>query len=229
MMLHRRRVRAVDRLPDEQLSTAWQLCSLLIGYPEQTLLERLPLVRAATATLPDQLAEPLTRITEHLSRLPLGQAQRDYVETFDHTRRHCLHLTYFTCGDTRRRGVALVQLKQAYRRAGVELTAEELPDHLAVVLEFGASADLDVAWQILTGYRASLEMLRIALQDSASPWADVVTAVSRTLPPLAGDERAAIARLIADGPPAEDVGAELSSLDPRINPLPDYLAAGATR
>ena len=99
------------------------------------------------------------------------RVQRDFVETFDHTRRGCLYLTYFTTGDTRKRGVALVRLKQAYRRAGVELTSGELPDHLAVVLEFGATADIEAAWRILNDYRASIEVLRISLQEKNSPWA----------------------------------------------------------
>jgi nitrate reductase delta subunit len=34
----------------------------------------------------------------------------------------------------------------------------------------------------------------------------VLRAVTATLPPLAGDERDAVARLAADGPPAEQVG-----------------------
>ena len=155
--------------------------------------------------------------------------QRDFVETFDHTRRGCLYLTYFTTGDTRKRGVALVRLKQAYRRAGVELTSGELPDHLAVVLEFGATADIEAAWRILNDYRASIEVLRISLQERNSPWADAVVAISRTLPELAGDDAEAIAKLIEQGPPSEDVGLAPYAVDPRLNPLPDYLAVGADR
>ena len=82
---------------------------------------------------------------------------------------------------------------------------------------------LDAAWQILGRYRASLEVLRLALQDSGSPWADTVAAVCATLPALAGDEREAVARLIEQGPPVEDVGTEPYGIDPRLNPIPDYL------
>ena len=230
-MFRRNRTRPHDtaRLPEEQLRVAWQICSLLLDYPTATLLSRLDLARRGAGELPAYLAEPVCRLADHLASTPLGQLQRDYVRTFDHTRRGCLCLTYFTCGDTRKRGVALVQLKQAFRRGGVELTSAELPDHLGVVLEFGACADVDAAWRILNDYRASLEVLRIALQDSDSPWADAVLAVSRTLPELAGDEAEAIARLIEAGPPAEEVGLAPYAVDPRLNPLPDYLAVGADR
>lgn len=228
-MLRRKQARHAARLPDAQLRTAWQLCSLLLDYPSETLIGQLELIEATAGQLPASLHEPVCRLTAYLRATPLGRLQRDYVETFDHTRRGCLYLTYFSCGDTRRRGVALVELKQAYRRAGVELAVDELPDHLGVVLEFGASADPDAAWRILTGYRASIEVLRIALSDKKSPWADAVVAVSRTLGELAGDENEAIARLIEQGPPSEDVGLAPYGIDPRLNPVPEYLTVGADR
>lgn len=193
-------------LPQRQLEIAWQCASLLIGYPDQQLVSQAPLLRQGTADLPLRLRTPLVRFIDHLERTPLPQLAVDYVETFDHTRRCCLYLTYFASGDTRKRGVALLAFKQAYQRAGLVLTDAELPDHLSVVLEFGATADHLTAWRLLQDHRAGLELLRIALRDTDSPWADVIEAVTTTLPPLRGDERVAIARLIAEGPPDETVG-----------------------
>ena len=215
------------------MRTAWQIASLLVDYPTEDLIGRLDLLEQACGALPPRISEPLTALVDHLRATPLDRLQQAYVETFDHTRKGSLYLTYFTDGDTRKRGVSLVRLKQAYRRAGVELAADELPDHLAVVLEFGSTVDVQGAWRILTDYRAGLEVLRLWLTGRESPWADAVLAVSRTLPELVGDEAQAIARLIEAGPPAEDVGlapyASDPRLDPRLNPLPDYLAAGADR
>ena len=229
MWRKRLRLATSQRLPDQQLRTAWALAALLLDYPSPALLERLPLVRRAAGDLPAYLADPVCRLADHLSATPLERLQRAFVETFDHTRRGCLYLTYFTAGDTRKRGVALVRLKQAYRRAGLDLTSGELPDHLGVVLEFGATADVDAAWRILNDYRASLEVLRVSLQEKHSPWSDAVVAISRTLPELVGDDAEAIARLIEQGPPSEDVGLAPYAVDPRLNPLPDYLAVGADR
>ena len=45
-------------------------------------------------------------------------SQADYVETFDLRRRCCLYLTYYTYGDTRKRGMALLQFKHLYRGPG---------------------------------------------------------------------------------------------------------------
>lgn len=214
------RQREVPRLPDDRLRTAWQLISLLVDYPTTALVDDVAALRRAAATLPDPVAAPLLSLLATLADTPVADLQRRYVETFDHTRKCSLFLTYFMHGDTRKRGVALVQFKQAYRRAGLEVNDVELPDHLAVVLECGATGDVDVAWKLLVDHRASIEVLRLALADRRSPWADALVALSATLPPLVGDEREAIAKLVAEGPPEEEVGLAPYSIDPRLNPHP---------
>ena len=214
-----------------QLATAWQVVSLLLEYPTEELLGRRPLLAEAVACLPAPVGEPLARFLATLETAPLGQLQRDYVETFDVTRRCCLYLTYFAHGDTRKRGLALVQFKQAYRKAGVELEAAELPDHLSVVLEFGASYDAETAWRLLNDHRAGIEMLRIALAENGSPWYVLMLALGATLPELKGEDEDKMLALIAQGPPAEEVGLDLQpyALDPRLNPRPsDSVDLGQT-
>ncbi|WP_052112072.1 nitrate reductase molybdenum cofactor assembly chaperone [Knoellia subterranea] len=212
------RRRSPRRHDDASLATAWQVVSLLLDYPTEELVERRSLLEAAAAPLPAEVRDPVCRFLAVLGSADLGALQREYVETFDTTRRCCLYLTYFAHGDTRKRGLALLEFKQAYRRAGVELTADELPDHLCVVLEFGATADRAVAQRLLDDHRAGVEMLRLALADRQSPWHDVVLALVATLPELESDDADAVAALIAKGPPSEDVGIDTQpyALDPRL-------------
>lgn len=198
-------------LTPKQLAVAWQSASLLLGYPDERLAADLPLVEGASADLPPEVAEHVRACVVHLRSRPLEQLQADYVETFDSRRRNCLFLTYFAHGDTRKRGVALLRFKQTYLRAGYVLDADsehggELPDHLCVVLEFGATVDRELGWGLLLDHRAGLELLRMSLRDQGSPWAGAVEAVTATLPPLRGDERDAVRRLAAEGPPEEEVG-----------------------
>jgi nitrate reductase molybdenum cofactor assembly chaperone NarJ/NarW len=201
---------------------AWQAASLLLGYPDERLREQEPLLRRVVDTVPDEVADPLGRFLGHFASTPLRELQESYVDTFDSRRRCCLYLTYYACGDTRKRGVALLRLKQSYRRAGLELGAGELSDHLGVVLEFAATGDAERGRRILLEHRAGLELLRLGLTDAGSPYADVVRAVCATLPPLAGDDRGAVARLLAEGPPAEEVG--LQPFAP-----PEYMPAPGVR
>lgn len=211
------------RLTGRKLATAWQVISLLLDYPDEGLLGRVPLLTGVTGPLPAPVRDPLRQFLTQLESTPLDQLQRAYVETFDITRRCCLYLTYFAHGDTRKRGLALVQFKQAYRKAGVQFDADELPDHLAVVLEFGAAHDPDTTWGLLNDHRAGIEMLRIALAEKNSPWHEVIAALVATLPELKGDDQEQLARLVALGPPAEEVGLDLQpyALDPRFNPHPN--------
>ena len=77
-----------------------------------------PAGEAGAGFLDAAAATPPTRMTQH------------YVEIFDTRRRCCLYLTWWTDGETRRRGSALAALKARYRTAGLELDTSELPDFL---------------------------------------------------------------------------------------------------
>lgn len=197
-------------LTDTHRATAWQVQSLAMSYPDQQFVDRLPLLRTATATLPTPLAAPLTTFFDHAATTPLTDLAADYVATFDHRKRFSPYLTYFAYGDTRKRGMALLRFKHAYRAAGLELDdssdSAELPDHLAVVLEFAATGDPVMGQRLLTEHRAGLELIRLGLRETGSPWAHVLESISATLPPLGKREHEAVARLAAEGPPEEEVG-----------------------
>lgn len=208
------RLFASDRPPraatGRETAVVHRIASLLLEYPGDDLVALLPVLRAATAEVTGPPREPLDRLLDHVAATPLADLQADYVATFDLRRRCSPYLTYYAHGDTRKRGVALVEFKEAYRAAGMEHVGEELPDHVAVVLEF-ASTDgpaQEAGLRLLLDHRAGLELLRMALRDGGSPWADALAAVCATLPPLGADEATAVARLAAAGPPGEDVGLE---------------------
>jgi nitrate reductase molybdenum cofactor assembly chaperone NarJ/NarW len=188
------------------LTAVWQSASLLLGYPDERLRQQLPVVKDAAGILPDELRLPLAGVVDHVARTSLGALQEAYVETFDSRRRCNLFLTYFLHGDTRKRGVALLRFKQTYLRSGLVLDDSELPDHLCVVLEYAATVDQQLGWQLLLDHRAGLELLRLSLREQESPWAGAVEAVTGTFPPLRGDEWDAVRALAAEGPPAEEVG-----------------------
>lgn len=185
----------------------YQAASLLLDYPDPGLVDLAPTVRA----LVDEIGGPalsLLPLLDRIEREPLTDLQTEYVETFDMRRRCCLYLTYYHHGDTRKRGSALLAFVTAYRLSGAVMSARELPDHLGVVLEFGAQHDLDRCRGLLVNHRPGLELLRLALTERESVWAGVVTAVSATLPAIDGEGHEAIRRLIAQGPPDEEVGLE---------------------
>ncbi|RNI23917.1 nitrate reductase molybdenum cofactor assembly chaperone [Flexivirga caeni] len=224
--------RTTPELPDELLAATWQLVSLLLEYPDAQAAQRFPALRKVAQRLPPDVGRPLVDFLDNASGLPLTALQTDYVDTFDVTRKCSLHLTFFTNGDTRRRGVALVEFKQAYRRAGVRLADDsaELPDFLPVLLEFGAFTDREAAWKLLNANRVGIELLHAALARRESRWLPVLDALRATLSSLGEDDETALAALIAAGPPSEEVGIDSSpySLDPRINPRPVPIKVGVS-
>jgi len=217
------RRRPAPTLPPGELAVAWQSLSLLLDYPDERLLDRLPLLCDASRQLPAAVGEPIREAVARLGLTPLTELQASYVDTFDSRRRCNLFLTYFAHGDTRKRGVALLRFKQTYLRSGYLLDETELPDHLCVVLEYAATVDQQLGWGLLLDHRAGLELLRLSLRDSGAAWAPLVEALAATLPPLRGDECDAVRRLAAEGPPEEEVG-----LDPYAGPSFDPALAART-
>ncbi|MEV0590740.1 nitrate reductase molybdenum cofactor assembly chaperone [Nonomuraea cavernae] len=183
--------------------------SVLLGYPDERLAGAVPLLAEAVAGLPPgEPARRLTAFLDHLAVTPVAELAEHYVATFDLKRRCCLYLSYYAYGDTRKRGMALLRFKHAFREAGFELADGELPDHLAAVCELSGRGATEQATRLLREHRAGLETLLAALRDERSPYQDVVAAVLATLPPPTARERAAVARLAAEGPPVEEVGLE---------------------
>lgn len=194
---------------DRDAAVVCQAASTLLQYPDESVRMRIPLVTAAVAALkPGPAHTALTGFLDHLAATPPRDLAEHYVAVFDRRRRCCLYLTWWTDGETRRRGHALAALKTRYRRAGLEPGAHELPDYLPLALEYAATGDLADGLALLQEHRAGIELLRLALRDAASPYADVVEAVCTLLPGPSPQDRAAAQRLARTGPPAENVGLE---------------------
>ena len=193
-------------LADRDLAVVDQAASILLQYPDQEAQarQRLQVVHAAVDTLPACTARlRLEAFLDHVDGATATAWAQEYVEAFDFRRRSCLYLTYYTDGDTRRRGAALGRLKLRYRKAGLELAGGELPDFLPVVLEYCASTgDRD----LLVSHRPALELVRLALEEAGSPYALVVQALCATLPGPSPKDREAVLALAASGPPSEEVG-----------------------
>jgi nitrate reductase delta subunit len=186
------------------MSEPWALLSYLLRYPQDGLAA----AGAEVTALPrGKVRDALERFLDGLPDARTLQAA--YVETFDLRRRVTLHLTYYEHGDTRRRGAALLRLKRLYREAGLEFDADELPDHLAVMLAFAALAPDGYGATLLAEHLPQIELLRAGLRSGSppSPYAHVLDAVAAALPPLRRDQRAHVERL-AQGAPGERVGVE---------------------
>ena len=202
-----------------QRATAHMIASLLLDYPDQAWFDRLDLLAAHTTQLPDALGAPLREFIAQAEGAGVTEWQRRYVTTFDLKRKCSLYLSYYATGDTRRRGVALVTFLEAYRAAGWEFEADDLPDFLPAVLEFSARSDSEIAAALLASHREGVEVLRAALEGMNSAWALVVRAVTQSLPPIDARTRERFLDLISEGPPTETVGLSFLGQLPPFRPI----------
>lgn len=213
-----RRIGRGARSPDWRV--AHQAAAWCLGYPDEALLARVPALRAALdAQRPSDPVRLLTRFLDHLSTTDPARLAAQYVDTFDLTGRQTLYLSYWTDGDTRRRGATLTAFKQRYRDSGWLVdTRGELPDYLPMVLEYAALADPVGGRALLQEHRAGVELIRLALAKIESPYADVLAAVCATLPGASPKDRAEAMAMAAsisrDGAPSEMVGIDLLPIVP---------------
>jgi len=192
----------------------WRIAALLLDYPGAQTLAMADQLTTAAMELPASLGAPVLDFLQDFCDADSMQLAMRYVETFDMRRHASLHLTYYAYGDTRKRGMALLRFKHAYRQAGMAIDDSELPDYLPLVLEFAATIDHRQGERLLAEHVPVLELLRLSLLDSESAYANVLTAILATLPSISTADRRRIAELAAQGPPDEEVGLEPFAMDP---------------
>lgn len=188
-----------------------QAASLLLAYPDEELIERLDLIEAAVAQTP--VGHLFAPVIKHLREGDLYELQSFHVQEFDLSRRHAMHLSYWTDGDTRKRGEVLAMFKQVYRDSGLLVDlGGELPDHLPMVLEFTACGDYERGLELLNKYRAGIELLRLGLRRDEIPHEGVIEAVCNCLVGRMASSRVEVQQLygtnFTDAPPIEQVGLE---------------------
>ncbi len=113
--------------------------SALLTYPTQELQQAAGEISEALeqdAAIPFGLHEALHRLLTELATEDIYDLQERYVLLFDRTRSLSLHLFEHVHGESRDRGQAMVDLQQQYARAGLQVSAAELPDFLPLFLEY---------------------------------------------------------------------------------------------
>lgn len=164
----------------------FKLLSLLLDYPTEELVAELRTV-AGGAALVDELDRPrrfgagdrqaVAEFIDRLREVDLAQAQAEYVQTFDLTPEHSLHLTHHLFGEEKGRGPALIDLSEYYRSYGLRHAEEELPDFLPLILEFLSGLAADEATVFLGDAAKVLTVLAANLEAAGSPYAPLVRVI----------------------------------------------------
>jgi nitrate reductase molybdenum cofactor assembly chaperone NarJ/NarW len=195
-------------ISDADRTGVFAVASRLLQYPDQELLDCLDPVQEIAGRLNAGARKPLLDFVAYLRGAPLLELQASYVETFDLRNRNCLDLTFPRTGDTRRRGMALWDFSDLYRRHGYSQTSGDLPDFLPALLELAAEAEPEdrEPFETLVRHRPEVTLLRASLEADASPYAGVLRALEFMLPKPSAEMRELARRLAEEGPPKELAG-----------------------
>ncbi|MDP3087063.1 MAG: nitrate reductase molybdenum cofactor assembly chaperone [Methylotenera sp.] len=158
----------------------YKLLSALLDYPNQELVEHLPELQnfvVQNQEIDHAEREALQSFLSHLQSMSVTELQEDYVQTFDMTAEHSLHLTHHLFGDDKNRGPALIDLGELYKDYGVEVVTNELPDYLPLVLEFAAYMDDNESTVFLSDAKKVLGVLTENLQKAESPYAALLSII----------------------------------------------------
>jgi nitrate reductase delta subunit len=171
----------------------YKILSVLLEYPEQELIENLPEIRAIlgeSAKIGAEERVALGAFLDYLTSKSLTEVQAEYVNTFDRTPEHSLHLTHHLFGDEsdRNRGPALIDLSEMFKEYGVKTVTNELPDYLPLLLEFASYLDENEATVFLSDVNKVLHILAENLNKANSPYAPLLSLI---------ESRATLTRLAA--------------------------------
>ncbi len=195
------------RLTPEQLRTVHMTLSVLLDYPPDDLAALLDAAGESLVGLPAQVRDDVSVFADWAREAGQRAVAEHYVDTFDQRRRCALYLSYYAVGDTRQRGVAILGFQAVLRALGWEQARDELADYLPLVLELSARTGDRLALDLLASHRDGIEVMRSALRGFRSPYAHLLDALCRTLPPVDDATRDRYQRLVTQGPPSETVGA----------------------
>ena len=115
-----------------------KLIGVLMDYPQDELwahADELQGAVAASGLSTTRLGALQAFVADLVASDPL-EAQDAWLSLFDRGRSMSLLLFEHIHGESRDRGQAMVDLIEAYRKNGLELSSKELPDYLPLLLEY---------------------------------------------------------------------------------------------
>jgi nitrate reductase delta subunit len=182
----------------------YAVLSALLQYPEPELIDNLPALAGLMATAPS-LHAPLLPLFAYLGRGRLIDLQQEYVSTFDRNPSHSLHLFEHIHGESRDRGQAMVDLMEEYKKLGLQMTGDDLPDYVPLFLEFLDQQTAEEAARLLGDAVHVLAHIGRKLAANGSPYAGVF-AVLEQLSPVAAET--------LTEPPVRDMDEALETFGP---------------
>lgn len=168
----------------------FKMLSLLLSYPQAEWVNELDLIEGVLFEEQDKNGKAGKQLTEFLQALradTLLDLEQNYVATFDRNPSHSLHLFEHIHGESRDRGMAMVNLIEEYRKHGLDMDAEELPDFVPLFLEYLSQLPDQEALNMLGETVDVMALIGRKLKGNNSPYHSVFAVLEKMSPVEAGE------------------------------------------
>lgn len=184
----------------------YKILSLLLDYPSQEtigLLSSAQRIMEQEGLLDRTSLKHVDSFVREVRHYKLLNWKERYTAQFDYAAPTSLYLFDHVYGDSRKRGMAMVDLKQLYASEGMEIFSGELPDFLPVMLEFIANCQTQQEGADLLAETAHvLTKIESALYEGNSPYGHLLSVLAYLASkgearPLTSEEKAELEQLHA--------------------------------
>ena len=124
---------------ETEMRNLYQCFARMLEYPAGGTLQAAIKAQEILRNEDPASAAQLKEFHEYAAALPPGRLEEVYTGTFDLDAACHPYVGYHLFGETYKRSIVLVELKQRYSAEGFAFPDNELPDHLAVILHFLAA------------------------------------------------------------------------------------------
>lgn len=162
----------------DQVKKSLLLSSFFLQYPNEDFYEA---SQEGRDMLETELDRDLRPFYDYITTTNLHDLSEHYVNVFDFGHTVNLYMTDSKNADDRERGNTLLELKKLYHSEGLDLSDNELPDFLPLMLEFAAISPSTVGIDLLLNYIHQLESMAKALESIESPYALILSHIKFVL------------------------------------------------
>ena len=168
----------------------FKVLSLLLSYPQAEWVSELALMGKVLEEEKSKNGKAINQLTDLMQSLrseSMLELEQNYVATFDRNPSHSLHLFEHIHGESRDRGMAMVNLIEEYRKHGLDMDGDELPDFVPLFLEYLSQLDDQQAIAMLGETVDVMALIGRKLKGNNSPYHEVFD-VLEGISPIAAKE-----------------------------------------
>ncbi|KOP83016.1 nitrate reductase molybdenum cofactor assembly chaperone [Cytobacillus solani] len=161
-----------------EIQQTFQVCSYLLSYPNKEFLDSIDDLNEDidSPTFPF-IKEELLKFIQKCKQMSPSELISVYINTFDFGKKTNLYVTYMSNGEQRERGMDLLFLKNYYKIHGFDITDQELPDYLPIMLEFASHVDQETIMPVFSRYFASIKEISENINPEDNHYGHIMKAI----------------------------------------------------